>query len=459
MSDVIENVPTAKLNELLDNGNNGSLLSEILQLQPVEISEYLSTLDIEKIGGIITLLPNNIQGDVLCEFDTSIQNALYGKLPRRKFAEMFSEMPSESRVDFYKQLNHRNQVRLLPFLSKKIRQDVISLSAYSEGTAGGVMSTDFAMVFQGMTVKEAIVKLKNDAPSKKMIYYLYVVDSDITLKGFISLKDLIVADDDERIDGLLHENYISALVDDDKEYVSSMIEKYSLVAVPIVNDEHQLVGIVRYDDAISVIKDEQTEDIEKLMGITSYDESQEYLKTSCIQNYCKRITWIVGLFFLGILTSVVISRYDYLLSEIPVLALYLPMISAVGGNIGSQTSSVIIRALSLEDISINSWVSVLSKEVKVSIMMSLTLSFLSLLEVFILSSFNTHTYNVVRLAITVSFALCVQVVMSVILGASLPLLVKFFKKDPAIIASPAITTIVDVTGVIIYFTIALKILK
>ena len=458
MGETVNNVPFEKFNELLIV-NEKQLVDNLKQLQPVEISEYLSTLKTDKIINIILLLPKELYGDVFCELDFDIQCDVYNNLSKKKFAEIFSEMPSESRVDFYKKIDHRSQVRLLPFLSKNIREDVISLSAYSNTTAGGIMSTDFSMVFQEMTVKEAIEKLKNDAPSKKMIYYLYVVDTDIVLKGFVSLKDLIFAKDNDKIDKYVHENYVFALVDDDREEVCSMIEKYSLVAIPIVNDEHQLVGIVRYDDAISVIKDEQTEDIEKMMGITSSsDNSQEYLKTSCTQNYFKRIYWIVGLFFLGILTSIVINRYENLLGQIPILAMYLPMISAVGGNVGSQTSCVIIRALSLNEIGIHSWVKVIIKELKIATFMSITMFILAYFEVFVLSYFNTNTDSIFSLAFTVSCALFIQVMISVLLGASLPLLVKVFKKDPAIIASPAITTIVDVTGVIIYFTIAIKLL-
>ena len=441
---------------LVDN-NLPELIVRLSSLQPVEIAEFLSELEKDtKMLSVFKQLPASLYGDIFCELGSDIQNYIYTNVSRKFFANVFDSMPSESRADFYKQLNAKEQVKLLPYLSKPVRDDVISLSLYPDNTAGGIMSTDFATLYKDMTVVEAMAKLRVDAPSQKMIYYAYVVDAEMTMLGFVSLRDIILSDTHKSICDFLHTNFVSAMVDDDKEKVASMIEKYSLMAIPILNEEKQLVGIVRYDDAMSVIKEEQTEDIEKLMGIVSDNSDQTYLETSVLQNYLKRIGWIVSLFFIGILTTLVLNYYEHILSKIPILIPFFPMISAVGGNTGSQTSSVIVRALSLNEVTISDFMTVIWKEMKTAILMAMTLFFLVYGEVFVISLLNkTTTYNHFVVSGVVSLALLLQVVVSMTLGALLPLIVKFFNKDPAVVASPAITTIVDVTGIIIYFSVAM----
>ena len=442
---------------ILANSDPAKLITSLSSLPPVEIAEFLSELDKEtKMITVFKSLPEDLYGDIFCEFGSDIQNHIYANSTKKFFAQVFSAMPSDSRADFYKQLTAKEQVKLLPYLAKPVRDDVISLSLYPDNTAGGIMSTDFATLYKDMTVGEALTKLRIDAPSQKMIYYAYVVDAEMTMLGFVSLRDLILSDTSKCICDFLHTNFISAFVDDDKEEVASMIEKYSLLAIPILNEERQLVGIVRYDDAISVIKEEQTEDIEKLMGIVSDNSDQTYLEMSALQNYSKRIGWIVSLFFLGILTTLVLNYYEAILSKIPILIPFFPMISAVGGNTGSQTSSVIVRALSLNEINIEDFMKVIWKELKTALLMSVTLFFLVYGEVFVISYFSkTMMYNPFVVSGVVSLALFLQVIVSMTLGAFLPLAVKFFNKDPAVVASPAITTIVDVTGIIIYFSVAM----
>jgi magnesium transporter len=311
-----------------------------------------------------------------------------------------------------------------------------------------------------MTVKQAIQKLKEDAPSKKMIYYIYVVDANMRMIGFVSLKDLIMAEPDDLVAKSLHDNFIYGIVDEDQEAVAERIEKYSLVAIPILNEYGQLVGIVSYDNAIDIIRIEQTEDMERFMGIVSNEEMANYLKVSSFQHFKKRVAWILGLFITGILSSFVIHRHEYLLERITVLALYLPMITATGGNTGSQAASVVIRALSLGQITLRNWLVVIFKEAKVALLLAISLFFLAFLKVLLLSSYNIpEPYGIYRIAFTIGIALSIQVITSAIIGATLPLIAKYFNGDPAVAASPAITTLVDITGMMIYFAIAIAMLS
>lgn len=436
-----------------------TLVRELRDVPNVEVAEFLDELSLDDRLFLFGKLDEDEKGSIFCELKLESQNELFDNLGMKTFSRIFKLMPSDSRADFYKQLDLVKQRGLIPFLSKKIKADVFLLSSFHDNESGSVMSTDFAVVDIDMTVDEALMKLKQDSPSKKMIYYVYVVDDEMKMLGFVQLYDLILADKDKYISDLIHCNFIYAFVDDDREETASMIERYSLVAIPILNRNKELLGIVRYDDAISVIKNEQTEDIEKLMGITSGYANSEYLSVSSLGNYNKRIGWLIGLFFLGILTSLVLNRYESLLVAIPVLTPFFPMVSSVGGNTGSQSSSVIIRALSLDEIGVRDFFSVVFKEFKISILISITMFFFAFIEGYIISAYNDiGYYDALYVGLTVGISLMIQIVFSSILGAALPILVKLFNMDPAVIATPAIMTIVDVLGVIIYFTVATKML-
>ena len=431
-----------------------TLITQLQETQAADIADFLSHIEIKHAIEIFNdIHDTRLQGNVFAELDHAIQLELFKFIPKKTFANIFVEMLSESRVIFYRQLSLQEQTRLLPFLDKNIRQDVTTLSAYSDDTAGGIMSTDFSFIFGDMTVANAIEKIKADAPSKKMLFYIYVVDDDMNLLGVISLQNIILADKDKTVSEYMNDNFIFSYVDEDREIVSSKIEKYSLVAIPILNDDGQLVGIVKYDDAITILKEEQTEDIEKLMGITSSGENSEYLQIPALKHYLKRIGWIVTLFLMTILTSFTMHHYEEILNNIPVLALYLPMITSTGGNTGSQAASVIIRALSLEEIEWKNIFTVLLKEFKISLMIACTLFFFVVAKIISFSYFDDPHCNICVLSCAIGLALSTQVVVSIFIGTTLPMIVKFFKMDPSVIASPAITTLVDVTGVIIYFSL------
>jgi magnesium transporter len=452
--------PNVYWQELIAQQREQDLLKLLQEAPMVEVADFFSTLPVARTLKLLTKLPDSSQGTIFAELDEPYQLLLYRLAGKKVFAHIFSHMPSDSRADFYQKLNGQEQVRLLPYLTKKIREDVIVLSSYPPQTAGSIMSTDFATVIEDMTVKEAIRKLKEDAPSKKMIYYIYVVDVNMRMIGFISLQDLIMADTGTPVSKLLHENFIYATVDEDQEAVARRIEKYSLVAMPILNEETQLVGIVSYDDAMEVLMQEQTEDMERFMGIVSTEETTDYLKSTSFQHFRKRIAWILGLFITGFLSSLVIHQHEHLLEKITILALYLPMIADTGGNTGSQAASVVIRALSLGQITLSQWLQIILKEAKIALLLAISLFFLAFLKVLLLSSHHTlETHSIHRIAFTIGLALSIQVMSSTVIGAALPLIAKRFNGDPAVAASPAITTIVDITGMMIYFTVAMLMLS
>jgi magnesium transporter len=453
MASTVETTNLAQWTQLLEQQQEKQLIILLCDAPTIEVAEFLAQQPSPKLLALLALLPQELQGAIFADFEEEQQLILYQLLNKKDFAGIFSHIPSHQRAEFYQQISDKEQVQLLPYLSKKIREDVITLSAYPPETAGGIMSTDFATVIEDMTVKQAIQKLREDSPSKRMIYYIYVVDKDMQLLGFVSLKDLIMATPDEKVASVLHENFVYAKINDDREYVAQQVEKYDLVAIPILNEEKQLVGIVRYDDAMDVIRAEETEDMEKFMGIVSNEETSDYLKSSSFQHFKKRVSWILGLFIASILSEVIIHKHEELLGKLTVLALYLPMIAGAGGNAGSQAATVVIRAISLGQVALRDWLGVILKEAKVAFLLAFCLFFLAFLKVIILSgNVILENHSTYRLAFAIALSLSLQVISSTVIGASLPLIAKYFNGDPAVAASPAITTLVDITGMSIYFT-------
>jgi len=435
-------------------------IDQIIELIPlmkkmpvVEVGEILQNIDEVYIFSILEHFTPEQQGLVFAEFPMVKQLDLFQSVSQKRFAEIFECMPSDNRADFFQHLTQDEQVALLPYLSKRVREDVIQLSAYPPETAGGIMSTDFATVQSDMTCAEAIAKVRKDAPSKKTVYYVYVVNNEQKMIGFITLKDLIMAEPNTLVENVLHRDFVFAYVDEDREKVAQLIEKYDLVAIPILNRQNQLVGIVTHDEAIDIIRAEYSEDMQKFMGIVQANEEFDYLGTSTFKHFKKRVVWIVTLAAVGIISGIIIHNYENALEKLLILALYMPMVADTGGNAGSQAATVVVRALALGQITVANWFKILWKEAKISLLLAICLGILAYGKVLFLS-WETEIpaeYSLAKIAFMIAIALSLQVVTATIIGAGLPLLVKRFGGDPAVAASPAITTVVDVTGLLIYF--------
>ncbi|MDN5246699.1 MAG: magnesium transporter [Candidatus Cardinium sp.] len=420
---------------------------------PIEVARFFENQSFELVIGIFSTLSIARQGEIFALLnDNELQVQIYHSIPKSSFAKIFSCMPSDLRVDFYQRLNSKDHARLLPYLSRKVREDVIMLNSYVPDTAGGIMNTDFATVLNSMTVEEAIAKIREDAPSKKMLYYIYVVDEKMKLVGFISLKDLVMRSPQEKIETILNVNFVYATVDEDQEVVAKKIEQYDLVAIPILNQEEQIVGIVSYDDAIAIIRAEQVEDMDKFMGITSEEDAPDYLKVSSLQHLKKRIKWIVVVFIASIVSHSFTHAKSTLFNQFN-LIFYLSMITDTGGNVGSQVASVVLQALNRGQVTLSDWVRIILKELRIAIMLASVLFFLAYIKVFLTSSLDVETNRHYQVMFVVALSIVLQVVFSAFIGAAFPLAAKYFNGDPAVAASPAINTTVELLGVLIYYII------
>jgi magnesium transporter len=451
-------------NELLFQTSDAELKQRLIdhvsilnKMPVVEVAELIEKLesDYDRID-VMSQFPIDRQALILADLPITIQLSLFNAMSRKAFATIFEQMPTQSQVDFFQFLSKKAQTEILPFLSKSVRENILRLSAYPPDTAGGIMSLDYASVFERMTCAEAIAKVRADAPSKKLVYYVYVVNDEQTLLGFVTLKDLIMAEPSQMIADVVHREFVFVYVDEDREEVAKKIEKYDLIAIPVVNRQMQLLGVVTHDEAIDIIRAEQTEDLEKFMGIAQRDTELNYLETSSWKHFQKRVTWVVTLAAVGIISGMIIHRYEKALEKMLILALYMPMVADTGGNVGSQAATVIVRALALGEFSVRAWLKVIWKETKVSSLLALCLGVLAFAKVLFLS-WETEIpaeYSLVKIAFVISLALSLQVITATLIGAALPLIVKAFGGDPAVAASPAITTVVDITGLLIYFGVA-----
>ena len=444
------------LQDLSEQGKTAELVEMFEELPTMDVAEFLEEKPTEEIINYLKKLDIEDQGRIFSDFSESNQIRLFHALDRRTFAELFAHMFSDIRADLYQELTKEEQIELIPYLDKKVREDVIILSAYPPETAGGIMTTDFATVFADMSAAQALAKIRKDAPSKDMIYYIYVVDHSMVMKGLVTLKDLVMHDPNDKVIEMLNEFFVSAEVNEDRESVAQKIEKYDLVAIPVLNSLDQLVGIVSHEEAIDIIRAEQAEDFEKFGGIMTSRNDDEYLQTSSFHHFKKRVIWLVSLAAIGIISGMIINAYQNVLESFIILAMYMPMMAATGGNTGSQAATVVIRSLSLGEVEDKDWLQIVMKEAKISFMLSLSVAILTYFKIAFLSfhAILPSQFTMSYIAFIISLAIAIQVVTSAVIGAGLPLIVRRMGGDPAVVASPAISTIVDITGLLIYFTIA-----
>lgn len=449
-----------ELEELLEKKDYPAIKEFCEEEHPEIVAEMLGSLEIPQIWQVLTLLSIDRRANIFSRLDEDIQEELADFISRKDLALIISEMPADDRVDLLRRFPEEKREPILSAIAHAEREDIRRLFGYKEGTAGAVMTSEYVTLKPNQTVSEAIAAIRRDALNKETVYYAYIIDDQRKLIGFVSLRDLILSDPNALIQDIMHEEVISVKADEDQEVAARTIQKYDLIALPVVDDHGVLVGIITHDDAVDIITQEQTEDMEKLMAIAGAHEAAGYMKTSTWEHFKRRVVWIVALAALGLVSGSIVHSFEDTLMKLMILALYLPMLIDTGGNTGSQTATVVIRSLALREVGPKDFFRILFKEIRIAILLGLVLGVLTFGRVLLLSH-NAHippgiTLEMIGLAIAVALGL--QVVSSVIVGASLPLLAAFMKVDPAVVASPALTTVVDITGLLIYFTSAKYIL-
>ena len=427
-------------------------------VHPAGVAEVLQQLTSSEIWEVLQTVDAVLRAEIFSHLEESSQVELMLQLDRKSAAKLLTDMPPDDRADLFRRLPEDQRSGILPAMAQAEREDIRRLASYKEGTVGAVMTSDYAVLEAGITVTEAIDKLRLAAPDRETIYYAYVVDANRKLIGFVSLRELILALPKRRVDDIMHTDAAFARVDEDQETAARRLQKYDLIALPIVDANDVLVGILTHDDAFDILVDEQQEDLEKLVAIGGTHESGVYMKTSPWRHFRNRVWWVVGLAAVGLISGQIVYHYEDLIETYIILAMFLPLLADAGGNTGSQAATLVVRALALEEVRLRDVWRVISKEAMVSLMLGLVLGGVAFLRIVLLPGELPDGMGAARIASAVALALSLQVVSATMLGAMLPMLAHRFKLDPAVVASPALTTTVDVTGLLIYFGCASLIL-
>ena len=447
---------TDEVRALIQGNRAGELRAFCDDLHPATVAEMVGELSAAEAWTVLRSLGPGDRSMVVSHLDEDRQIGLFSILSRKDAAEIMADMPADDRVDLFKLLPEALRDDILPALAQAEREDIRRLASYEEGTAGAVMTSDYVMLTADLTAQQAMERLREVAPDRETIYYAYVVDPNRKLTGLVSLKDLIVARRSARVGDIMHEDVIFTRVDDDQEQAARTIQKYDLLALPVVDSSDALVGIVTYDDAIDIITQEQTEDIEKLMAIAGTHEPGVYMKTSAWGHFKNRSLWVVMLAAFGLVSGFIVQSFEGLLQQFAVLAVFMPMVADTGGNTGSQSATLVVRALALREIRPGDLLEILWKELRVSLLIGTLLATVAFARVILFTS-AAATPPGTALALVgaaIGLALGLQVVTSTLIGVLLPMGAARLKLDPAVVASPALTTFVDITGLFIFFSIA-----
>ena len=450
-----------ELHELVQAKDMAAIRELCQQAHPQTVAELIEALEPDDVWMVLQSLDVTQRANIFSHFDLDQQVELATGQNRRQMANLLEEMPADDRADLFQNLDEKVREELLPLMAKAEREDIRKLVQYEEETAGAVMSTDYTVLKPDMDIPQALEQLRIQAPDKETIYYIYVVDDQRKLIGFVSLKDIIVARPGKHIRDMMHTDIIRANVHEDQESVARKIEKYDLIAIPVVDDNDVMVGIVTHDDAMDIIRQEQTEDIEKLMAISGEHENIPYMKIPAWRHFRNRSGWIIILGIISVLTGLIIQRYEAMLVQVAVLATFIPMIGGTGGNTGSQSATLVIRALALREISGRDILHVLFKEFKVALPLGCVMGLVAFGR---LAFFADHSpglpegLTLLTLGTAVAAALALQVITSTLIGALLPLGAVALKLDPAVVTSPALATIVDISGLTIFFVVVSQIL-
>lgn len=439
-----------KVFELLSEGNFKELKQLLNESNESDVAECLDELSKEDLAIVFRLLKKDEAVDIFSYMSSDTQEKLVETLSDQEVAAIVSKLYIDDAADLIDELPANLVSKVLQNASPTKRKAINEILKYPEDSAGSIMTVEYVDIKSGLTVKECFDRIRRIGLNKETVYTLYVVDADRRLIGVTTVKELLMRDYDTCINDFMEDNVITVTTNEDKEEVAKMFDKYDFLALPVVDNENRLVGIVTVDDAMDVMSEENEEDFEIMAAMTPSED--DYLKESVITQYKNRIVWLLVLMLSSIITGKIITNYEVTFSAIPLLVSFIPMLMDTGGNCGSQASTMVIRALATDEIEPKDVFKVWWKEARIGIMCGVTLGLVNGIRIFI-------QYHDLGIAIVIACTLCLTAVLAKSLGCFLPLLAKAIHLDPAYMASPLITTITDACSLAIYFNIALMVLN
>ncbi len=437
--------------ELLIDNKKYTALREILTIHnEADIAVLFAELPESELPVLFRLLPKDLAADVFVHMDSDLQELLIKGFSDSELKAVLDEIYIDDAADLVEEMPANVVKRILANTDPNKRNVINEILKYPEDSAGSLMTTEYISLRPKMTVSEAIKRIRRTMSGKETIYTCYVTDDNRNLLGYISVKTLLLAKPDDVIRDIMEDAVICVGTNDDKEEVARKMSHYDFISMPVVDAENRLVGIVTFDDAIDVIQEETTEDIAMMAAIAPSEDS--YFKTSDFRHAKSRVFWLLVLMLSAALTGAIITGYEESFSAMPILVSFIPMLMGTGGNCGSQSSTLVIRGMAVDEIKSSDFFKVLWLEFRVSLLLSVALAIVNGLRVLI-------QYRDAMLAIIISLSIIGTIIMSELIGAMLPMLAKKIKLDPAVMASPLITTIVDAGSILIYFNIACRFIE
>ena len=441
-----------KIDSLLDARDYYSIKELLKEMEPADLSLVLEEFP-KKIATLFRLLPKDLAAETFVEMESESQERLLLSFTDNEMKAVIDELYIDDTVDIIEEMPANVVKRILNNADSETRKTINDILKYPDDSAGSLMTTEYVSLDEDITVEDALKRIRRTGVDKETIYTCYVTKPDRTLVGYVTAKSLLLSNEDMVISEIMETSIIFVNTHEDKEVVAKEMSKYDLLALPVVDKENRLVGIVTVDDAIDVIEEEATEDIEKMAAIIPSDKP--YLSTTPFEIWKNRIPWLVLLMLTSTFTSQIITSFESKLSACVILTAFIPMIMGSGGNAGGQTSVTVIRGLAIEEISMRDIFRVLLKELSVSLLCGSVLGIATFIKMILIDNLLLGNSEVsVEIAVVVSFTLIVTVIVAKLVGCMLPIFAKRLGLDPAVMASPIITTIVDALSLLIYIGIA-----
>ncbi|AWZ47556.1 magnesium transporter [Clostridiaceae bacterium 14S0207] len=435
-----------KVLELLKSNRLVEARDELINKNVVDIAQLLEEVESNQLLIIFRILPKDIASEVFSHIPSEQKKYIIESITDREISGIMDELFLDDTVDFIEEMPATVVKRVLKNTDEHKRKLINQYLRYPENSAGSIMTIEYVDLKKEMTVRQAINYIKKTGVNKETINICYVIDNNRELDGIVSIRDLILGDEEAKLEDIMYTNIIYVNTLDDQEEVAALFRKYDFISMPVVDKEKRLVGIITIDDVVDIIEEENTEDFHKMAAIEPSEEP--YLKTGVFKLAKHRIIWLLVLMISATFTGNIIKKYNDVLQSVVVLAAFIPMLMDTGGNAGSQSSTLVIRGLALGEIELKDIFKVVWKELRVSLIVGIVLSLANFVRIYYLEGTSF------KIAVTVSISLVSTVILAKVVGGVLPIIAKKFKLDPAIMASPLITTIVDAFALIIYFTTA-----
>lgn len=438
-----------KIIRLLEEKKLGELREELQRINPADLAILLEDLDEKERLLVYRLLPKELAADTFSFMDSDMQEGLINGFTDRELREVLDQTFVDDTVDMIEEMPANVISRILRSADAETREAINQILNYPKDSAGSIMTIEYVKLSRYLSVADAISRIRRVGMDKETIYTCYVTEYR-KLIGLVTVKDLLLAEDDQLVGDIMETNVIMVHTHDDKEDVAKQMSKYDFMAMPVVDDENRLVGIVTFDDAIDVLQDETTEDFSKLAAVAPNEDS--YFKTSVLKHARSRIGWLLVLMLSATVSGAVLSYYETAFQAVPLLVSFIPMLMGIGGNCGSQTSTLVIRGLALDEIHIRDFFRIIWKEFRIALIVSLALAVVNGLRIQL-------TYHDLTISLVVAFSMIGIVILGKLVGGMLPIIAKSLKLDPALMATPLITTILDTCSILIYFGIATHMLS